>query len=67
MNYTFIATLLISIAHKSVAGFGEPHAEVQILNDDNFEAAINDPANGLWLLKFYGKIRSDSLLNAING
>jgi hypothetical protein len=35
---------------------GEPHSTVQTLTEDNFDAALNDPANGLWLLKFYGKL-----------
>ena len=33
---------------------GKPHSTVQILTEANFDDAINDPANGLWLLKFYG-------------
>jgi len=32
---------------------GKPHSTVQILTDDNVDDALNDPANGLWLLKFY--------------
>jgi len=32
---------------------GKPHDSVQILTNDNVEAALNDPANGLWMLKFY--------------
>jgi len=32
---------------------GEPHSTVQTLNADTFRPALNDPANGLWLLKFY--------------
>lgn len=32
---------------------GQPHSTVQTLTKDNFDEALNDPANGLWLLKFY--------------
>merc|ERR1719491_2403242 len=32
---------------------GKPHDSVQILTNENVEAALNDPANGLWMLKFY--------------
>mmetsp|Transcript_3859 Transcript_3859/g.5251 ORF Transcript_3859/g.5251 Transcript_3859/m.5251 type:complete len:462 (+) Transcript_3859:65-1450(+) len=32
---------------------GKPHDTVQILTGENFEEAVNDPANGLWFLKFY--------------
>jgi hypothetical protein len=34
---------------------GQPHSTVQTLTKHNFDEALNDPANGLWLLKFYGK------------
>ena len=33
---------------------GKPHTTVQVLTETNFDEALNDPANGLWLLKFYG-------------
>ncbi len=32
---------------------GEPHSTVQALTSTTFRPALNDPANGLWLLKFY--------------
>lgn len=33
---------------------GTPHSEVVELNSNNFESTVKqDPANGLWLLKFY--------------
>lgn len=32
---------------------GTPHSSVQVLTKDNFLKAIHDPANGLWLLKFF--------------
>lgn len=36
------------------AKFGEPHATVMALREKDFDAYVtNDPANGLWLLKFY--------------
>ena len=35
---------------------GKPHSTVQTLTEDNFNDALDDPANGLWLLKFYGML-----------
>ena len=32
---------------------GKPHSTVIHLKDKDFDAHLNDPANGLWLLKFY--------------
>lgn len=32
---------------------GAAHSTVQVLNSENFDNALADPANGLWLLKFY--------------
>ena len=52
----FIRTLLlisffaITLAAEKV---GEPHSTVVKLNESNFDDHLNDPANGLWLLKFY--------------
>ena len=33
---------------------GQPHSTVQTLTKETFDEALNDPANGIWLLKFYG-------------
>jgi hypothetical protein len=62
-SYIFISIMkhiaawlsLLSLT-KVALGFqtGEPHSTVQTLNKHNFDQALNDPANGLWLLKFYG-------------
>mmetsp|Transcript_35325 Transcript_35325/g.63639 ORF Transcript_35325/g.63639 Transcript_35325/m.63639 type:complete len:466 (+) Transcript_35325:259-1656(+) len=35
------------------AEIGKPHSTVIILKEKNFDDHLNDPANGLWLLKFY--------------
>lgn len=35
------------------AEIGKPHNSVINLKNDNFDDHLNDPANGLWLLKFY--------------
>jgi len=44
----------LSIGNVSLAlTTGEPHSTVQTLTKENFDEALNDPANGLWLLKFY--------------
>jgi len=56
-----VATLVLPLLHvllidQSVATSietGKPHSTVQILTEDNVDDALNDPANGLWLLKFY--------------
>jgi hypothetical protein len=34
---------------------GKAHTTVQIITQSNWDQVLNDPANGLWLLKFYGK------------
>lgn len=46
-----IASLLL--ANNATATTGKPHSTVQTLTTKNFNEALNDPANGLWLLKFY--------------
>ena len=43
-------------ATATATALGEAHTSVQVLTGDNFDEALNDPANGLWLLKFYGKL-----------
>ena len=51
-----IAILLASIIGISFATaeeIGKPHSTVINLKDKDFDAHLNDPANGLWLLKFY--------------
>ena len=58
-----VATLVLPLLHvllidQSIATSietGKPHSTVQILTEDNVDDALNDPANGLWLLKFYGE------------
>jgi protein disulfide-isomerase-like protein len=42
-----------SFAFVVVPSSGTPHHTVQTLTADNFQEALEDPANGLWLLKFW--------------
>jgi len=35
------------------AEIGKPHSTVITLKDNNFDDHLKDPANGLWLVKFY--------------
>lgn len=51
----FIHTTSNTIGSSYAFTTGHPHSTVQTLTKENFEKALNDPANGLWLLKFYGK------------
>ena len=58
-----LALLLSTFQQKHVAAAtesdiitGKPHTTVQALTETNFDQALNDPANGLWLLKFYGML-----------
>jgi protein disulfide-isomerase-like protein len=39
--------------HIQAAEIGKPHSTVITLTATNFDEHIKDPANGLWLLKFY--------------
>ena len=48
--------MIIAVSLSSVvfaAEIGKPHSKVINLKNDNFDDHLNDPANGLWLLKFY--------------
>jgi len=45
-----LAALCLS---SSGAKIGQPHSTVIKLTASNFDEHINDPSNGLWLLKFY--------------
>lgn len=45
--------LVAPISAETSLVTGEPHSSVQTLTTENFDEALNDPANGLWLLKFY--------------
>lgn len=47
----FLLFCLLSISASLETG--APHSSVQTLTQTNFRSAIHDPANGLWLLKFY--------------
>ena len=49
-------TASAAAAKATATALGEAHTSVQVLTGDNFDEALNDPANGLWLLKFYGKL-----------
>jgi hypothetical protein len=45
--------LLAALFRIHAAEIGTPHSTVIKLTGKNFENHIRDPANGLWLLKFY--------------
>mmetsp|Transcript_46 Transcript_46/g.111 ORF Transcript_46/g.111 Transcript_46/m.111 type:complete len:491 (-) Transcript_46:413-1885(-) len=45
--------LLRAAAVVGAAEIGKPHSSVITLGEKNFDDHLNDPANGLWLLKFY--------------
>ena len=47
----FFVTLLVGNAEA--ADLGTPHATVVKLRTKDFDDHLKDPANGLWLLKFY--------------
>jgi hypothetical protein len=41
-------------AASAVVVIGEPHSAVVRLTNENFDEYVtNDPANGLWFVKFY--------------
>ncbi|KAL3793157.1 hypothetical protein HJC23_005659 [Cyclotella cryptica] len=46
----FLSTVFIGV---HAAEIGKPHSTVIALTGKTFDEHINDPANGLWLLKFY--------------
>ncbi len=54
-----ISALALAAAESSAEGGGDsngggtPHDSVQTLTGTTFDTALNDPANGLWFLKFY--------------
>lgn len=45
--------MAILLTVTGVEAYGKPHATVQTLTALNFQRALEDPANGLWFLKFY--------------
>jgi hypothetical protein len=59
MILIFLFQLLISqklrLVLSSGVTTGKPHTTVQVITQSNWNEVLNDPANGLWLLKFYGK------------
>jgi hypothetical protein len=65
--FTIVILSIASIANatSTPTTTGKPHSTVQTLTTKNFNQALEDPANGLWLLKFYGKISAVSLLTSI--
>ena len=54
--FLFLSTCLLSYSTDNIMS-GKPHNVVKSLDGTNFDEAINDPANGLWFIKFYGKLR----------
>ena len=55
---------ILPAVHSKSTVTGKPHSTVQDLTEDNFDEALNDPANGLWLLKFYGKLNLRSRVDS---
>jgi len=53
LNILVFITLLSFLSTVQSAQIGKPHSKVINLKNDNFDDHLNDPANGLWLLKFY--------------
>lgn len=59
LSLLYTCTLSFPIIIAAAAGkdgrilTGKPHSTVQVLEQNTFETALSDPANGLWLLKFY--------------
>jgi len=50
MLLVFLSAVFVGI---QAAEIGKPHSTVIALTGKTFDEHINDPANGLWLLKFY--------------
>ena len=53
MSKFLLSLLVVFLSTVSVSAAGTPHSSVQTLTKSNFREAIQDPANGLWILKFY--------------
>lgn len=53
MSSSLLLTTFLIISAVQAADIGKPHSTVITLKDNNFDEHLNDPANGLWLLKFY--------------
>ena len=49
----FVRLLLALLMVTAVEAHGKAHSTVQTLTKENFQSALEDPANGLWFLKFY--------------
>ena len=47
-----VAALLVLLA-PAVLAFGTPHESVVVMTTQNFSTLLEDPANGLFLIKFY--------------
>ena len=48
-----LAIFAAAFVGAEAAEIGKPHSTVVSLTTTTFDDHINDPANGLWLLKFY--------------
>jgi protein disulfide-isomerase-like protein len=48
-----LSLLAVALVGIQAAEIGRPHSTVITLTANTFDDHINDPANGLWLLKFY--------------
>jgi hypothetical protein len=55
LAFVLLSTSSLVLSSDTTTTTGKPHSTVQVLTEKNFDDALNDPANGLWLLKFYGE------------
>jgi hypothetical protein len=53
MMQSILTLLTLSLAATGVNAYGTPHTSVVELTTSNFQTMLEDPANGLFLLKFY--------------
>jgi hypothetical protein len=52
MLNTLTLTLVLLLA-PAVAAYGTPHDSVMTMTTQNFSSMLEDPANGLFLIKFF--------------
>jgi hypothetical protein len=50
--FAMASTLLLLLA-PFVAAYGTPHDSVMVMTAQNFSSMLEDPANGLFLIKFF--------------
>ncbi len=47
------STLLLLLLAPAVVSYGTPHDSVMVMTTQNFSTMLEDPANGLFLIKFF--------------